>query len=74
MVYVLALLIGVVAGLRAAVAPAAISWAAFLGWLPLEGTWASFMGHWIAVVLLTIAALVELFNDQRPWHRQPQGA
>lgn len=66
MVYILALLIGVVAGLRAAVAPAAISWAAFLGWLPLEGTWASFMGHWIAVVVLTLAALAELFNDQRP--------
>jgi uncharacterized membrane protein len=66
MIYLLALLIGVVAGLRAAVAPAVISWAAFLGWLPLDGTWASFMGHWIAVVLLTLAALAELFNDQRP--------
>ncbi|WP_425993766.1 hypothetical protein [Caulobacter sp. DWR1-3-2b1] len=33
--YLLALLIGVVAGLRAMTAPAAISWAAHLGWLPL---------------------------------------
>ncbi len=37
-VYVLALLIGVIAGLRALTAPAAVSWAAWLGWLPLQGT------------------------------------
>ena len=46
MIYLLALLIGVVAGLRAMTAPAAVSWAAYLGWLPRRktagrGSWAT---------------------------------
>ena len=35
----LALLMGVVAGLRAMTAPAAVSWAARLGIIDLSGTW-----------------------------------
>jgi len=66
MLYLLALLIGVVAGLRAMMAPAAVAWGAYLGWLPLAGTWAGFMGHWIAVAIFTILALVELVTDQLP--------
>ena len=66
MLYVLALLIGVVAGLRAMTAPAAVAWGAYLGWLPLAGTWAGFMGHWIAVAIFTVLALVELVTDQLP--------
>lgn len=66
MLYLLALLIGVVAGLRAMTAPAAIAWGAWLGWLPLAGTWASFMGHWAAVGIFTVLALVELVTDQLP--------
>ena len=37
MTLALALLIGVVAGLRAITAPAAVAWAAYLGWLALAG-------------------------------------
>ena len=66
MLYLLALLIGVVAGLRAMIAPAAVAWGAYLGWLPLSGTWAGFMGHWIAVAIFTVLALVELVTDQLP--------
>lgn len=66
MLYLLALLIGVVAGLRAMTAPAAVAWGAYLGWLPLSGTWAGFMGHWIAVAIFTVLALVELVGDQLP--------
>ena len=66
MLYLLALLIGVVAGLRAMMAPAAVAWGAHLGRLPVAGTWASFMGHWIAVALFSILALVELVTDQLP--------
>jgi uncharacterized membrane protein len=44
-VYVLALLIGVVAGLRAMMAPAVVSWVAYLGRMYLEGTWLAFMGY-----------------------------
>jgi uncharacterized membrane protein len=66
MLYVLALLIGVVAGLRAMTAPAAVAWGAYLGWLPLSGTWAGFMGHWVAVAIFSLLALAELVTDQLP--------
>ena len=66
MLYLLALLIGVVAGLRAMTAPAAVAWGAYLGWLPLAGTWAGFMGHWIAVAIFSVLALVEYVTDQLP--------
>ncbi|MBX3580302.1 MAG: DUF4126 domain-containing protein [Rhizobiaceae bacterium] len=66
MLYLLALLIGVVAGLRAMIPPAAIAWGVYLGWLPLAGTWAGFMGHWIAVAIFSVLALAELVTDQLP--------
>lgn len=65
-IYLLALLIGIIAGLRAMTAPAAVSWGAYLGWVPVGGSWASFMGHWIAVAVLSIAAIAELIADQLP--------
>jgi uncharacterized membrane protein len=65
-VYVLALLIGVIAGLRAVVAPAAVSWAAWLGWLPLQGTPLAFLGHPFAPWILTVLALGELVGDTLP--------
>lgn len=65
-VYLLALLIGIVAGLRAMTAPAAVAWGAYLGWFTVAGTWASFMGNWIAVAIFTVLALVELVTDQLP--------
>lgn len=66
MLYLLTLLIGVIAGLRAMTAPAAVAWGAWLGWLPLAGTWAAFMGHWGAVAVFTVLAVVELITDQLP--------
>ena len=66
MLYLLALLIGVVAGLRAMTAPAAVAWGAWLGWLPVAGTWASFMDHWIAAAVFTVLALFEFVTDQLP--------
>ncbi|RWH50120.1 MAG: DUF4126 domain-containing protein [Mesorhizobium sp.] len=66
MLYILALLIGVVAGLRAMTAPAAVAWGAYLGWLPVAVTWAGFMGHWITVGIFTILAVAELVTDQLP--------
>lgn len=66
MVYALALLIGVVAGLRAMIPPAAVAWTAYLGWISVAGTWAGFIGHWIAVAIFTVLALVELVTDQLP--------
>ncbi len=65
-IFVVALCIGIVAGLRAFTAPALVSWAAHLGWIHLEGTPLAFMGSKIAVVVLTILALVEYVTDQLP--------
>ena len=36
LVLLLALLIGVIAGLRAMTAPAVVAWGAFLGWIDLD--------------------------------------
>ena len=66
MIIALCFLIGVIAGLRAMTAPASVAWGSYLGWLPVTGTWASFMGHWIAVGIFTILAIVELVTDQLP--------
>jgi uncharacterized membrane protein len=66
MVYLFALIIGIVAGLRAMTAPAAVSWAAYVGWLDLRGTWLAFLGTVWAVALLTVLAIVELITDQLP--------
>jgi uncharacterized membrane protein len=65
-ILLLALLIGVVAGLRAFTAPAAISWAAHLGWLPLGDTSLAFMASVWTVGILTVLALVEFVTDQLP--------
>ncbi len=66
MLYLLALLIGVVAGLRAGTALAVTAWGAWLGWVPVANSWASFVGHWITVGLFTIFGIVELITDQLP--------
>jgi uncharacterized membrane protein len=65
-VFVLAFLIGCVAGLRAMTAPAAVSWAARLGWLKLEGTPLAFLGYAATPYIVTLLALFELVNDKRP--------
>lgn len=66
LVLLLALLIGVIAGLRSLTAPAAVSWAAFLSWINLHGTWASWVGNVVTVVILSVLAVGELVNDKLP--------
>lgn len=62
----LAFLIGIVAGMRAMTAPAAISWAARLGKLSLSGTWLAFLGYAWTPWILTLLAAGELVTDQLP--------
>jgi uncharacterized membrane protein len=62
----LALLIGVVAGLRAFTPPAAVSWAAHLGWLQLGDSTLAFMGYTWTPLIFTLLALVEFVSDQLP--------
>jgi len=64
--YLLALLIGVIAGLRAMTAPAAIAWAAFLGWIDLSGTPLAFMGYRWTPWIFNLLAIGELITDQLP--------
>jgi uncharacterized membrane protein len=65
-IFLLAVAIGIVAGLRAMTAPAAVSWAAHLGWLNLHGTPLAFMGSAITVGLFSLAAIGEYVNDKLP--------
>jgi uncharacterized membrane protein len=64
--YLFALLIGVVAGLRAMTAPAAVAWGAHLGLIPLQGTPLAWLGGNIATWVLTALAALELVADQLP--------
>ena len=65
-IYGWAFLIGVIAGLRSFTAPAAVSWAARLGWLHLENTWLAFLGYAATPYILTVLAVAELVADQLP--------
>ena len=65
-IYLLAFFIGVTAGLRSMTAPAAVSWAARLGWLHLEGTWLAFLGFAATPYIMSLLAIGELIADQLP--------
>jgi uncharacterized membrane protein len=66
MIVALALLIGVVAGLRAMTAPAAVAWAASLGWFNISASPLAFMGYQWTPWIFTVLAVVELISDQLP--------
>jgi len=63
---VLALLIGVIAGLRSMTAPAVVSWAARLGGININSSWLAFLGYSWTPWILSIAALGELITDKLP--------
>ena len=65
-VYLLAFLIGVIAGLRSLTAPAVVSWAAHSGWLHLENTPLAFLGFAATPYILSVLAIVELIADKLP--------
>lgn len=65
-VIIAALLLGIVAGLRAMTAPAVLAWAAQLGWVHLDGTALAFMGWKWTPWIFTLLAMGELFTDQLP--------
>jgi uncharacterized membrane protein len=64
--YLAALLIGIVAGLRAMTAPAAVSVAARFGPLSLQATPLAFLGYAWTPYILIVLAIVELITDQLP--------
>ena len=66
LVLLLALLIGVIAGLRAMAAPAVVAWGAMLGWIDVTDKWSEWMAHPITATVLTIFLVAELVTDQLP--------
>ncbi len=46
--------------------PAAVSWAAHLGWLDLENTPLAFLGFAATPYVLSVLAIAELVNDKLP--------
>jgi uncharacterized membrane protein len=65
-VLLLALGVGVIAGLRTFTAPTVVAWAAVLHWINLSGTWASWVGNLITAIVFSVLALGELFLDKQP--------
>lgn len=62
----LAFVLGIVAGLRSMTPLAAVSWAAYLGWLPLHDTRLAWLGQVVTVFIVSAAALGELIVDKLP--------
>jgi uncharacterized membrane protein len=60
------ILIGIIAGLRAFMPLAAITWASRFGVLPFVGTHLAFLGSIITAWIFTAFALFELVNDKLP--------
>ena len=65
-ILVYAFLIGVIAGLRALMAPTIVSWGAGLGWFSLDGSALHFMASPITRYILSFLAFGELVNDKLP--------
>jgi uncharacterized membrane protein len=65
-IYVLALVIGIVAGLRSMLALAAVSWGMYLGAFDAGGTWLGFLGKAWAPWIFSALAIGELISDQLP--------
>lgn len=59
-------LLGVSTGMRSMTAIAVLCWAAYLGYLPVEGTWAFWIGNLFSVIVFTLAALGEYVGDTLP--------
>src|ERR1044072_4124211 len=66
LILILALLIGVIAGLRAMTARAVVAWGAMLGWIVVTDKWSEWVAHPITVTVLTILLIGELITDQLP--------
>jgi len=65
MTLVLAFLIGFFGGLRSLTAPALVAWAAWAGWIRLDGE-LSLVGSPISVGLFTVLAIAEIVADKLP--------
>ena len=65
-VFVLAVGIGIVAGLRSLTAPAVVAWAAHFGWLNLNDSALGFMSSTAVTAIFSLLAIGELVADKLP--------
>jgi uncharacterized membrane protein len=65
-IFAFALGLGFAAGLRSLTPPAAVAWAAHIGWLNLNNSQLAFMGSIITAVIFSLLAVFELFLDLQP--------
>ena len=72
--YLLALFLGVIAGLRAMTAPAAVSWAAASAGSPEDGPWLAFLGYRLHPVDLHGARARRTRHRPAAVDAEPQGA
>lgn len=65
-VFVLAIGIGIVAGLRSLTTPAVVAWAAHFDWLNLHHSALGFMSSTATVAIFSLLAICELVADKLP--------
>ena len=59
-------LLGVATGLRTMTPMAVLCWFAYLGYLPVQGTWAAWTARLSVAILFTVLALGEYVGDKLP--------
>jgi uncharacterized membrane protein len=59
-------LLGLVTGVRSMTPMAVLCWFAYLGHLPVEGTWASWTAKLTIAIIFTVLAVGELIADKLP--------
>ncbi len=59
-------LLGVTTGLRALTPMAVLCWFSYLGYLPVDGTWASWTGRLAVAIVFTLLAAGEIIADKLP--------
>jgi uncharacterized membrane protein len=59
-------LLGLMTGLRALTPMAVLCWFAYLGYLPVDGTWAAWTGWLTVAIVFTVLALAEGVADKLP--------
>jgi uncharacterized membrane protein len=60
-----AITLGIATGMRTFTALAVVCWVAYLGYLPVEGTWAFWTAKLASVIIFSALALGEYFGDTR---------
>jgi uncharacterized membrane protein len=58
--------LGIATGMRTMTGIAVVCWAAYFGWLPVQGTWAFWTAKLVSVIVFTVFALGEYVVDTLP--------